>query len=216
VRSGAAQAPRNTGHGRGETRTVTAVTVHLPGGLGFPYAQEAVRITRTRTIKAKTSHETAYLVVSLPDICANRPTYGTGLAANGTSRTGRTGSAIWPCVKTLTESEPVIALPPSPCCATPLPAFTAATARPTSPAPLTARAGAQRAHRRCNYEAYDNAMTLPWHEANRPGSAPPEEHHEPASLDQHGLLTPSPVPKKRTRVALCLQKDQRWETVIGD
>jgi hypothetical protein len=36
------------------------------GGLGFPHAQQAIRITRTRTIGAKTSRETAYPVVSLP------------------------------------------------------------------------------------------------------------------------------------------------------
>jgi predicted transposase YbfD/YdcC len=54
------------GHGRRETRTVKALTVATPGGLGFPHAQQAVRIARTRTIKAKTTREMAYLVVSLP------------------------------------------------------------------------------------------------------------------------------------------------------
>jgi predicted transposase YbfD/YdcC len=54
------------GHGRRETRTVKALTVGTPGGLGFPHAQQAVRITRTRTVKAKTTRQTAYLVVSLP------------------------------------------------------------------------------------------------------------------------------------------------------
>lgn len=57
---------RGTGHGRRETRTVKAITVRTPGGLGFPNAEQAVRITRTRTVKAKTSRETAHLVVSLP------------------------------------------------------------------------------------------------------------------------------------------------------
>lgn len=57
---------RETGHGRKETRTVKAVTVNTPGGLSFPHAQQAVRITRTRTIKGKTTRETAYLTVSLP------------------------------------------------------------------------------------------------------------------------------------------------------
>ena len=57
---------RETGHGRKETRTVKAVTVATPGGLAFPHAQQAVRITRTRTIKGKTTRETAYLTVSLP------------------------------------------------------------------------------------------------------------------------------------------------------
>src|SRR5439155_18119016 len=57
---------RDHGHGRRESRTVKALTDHIPGGLGFPHAEQAVRITRTRTIKGKTSRETAYLVVSLP------------------------------------------------------------------------------------------------------------------------------------------------------
>ena len=57
---------REVGHGRTETRTVKAVTVATPGGLGFPHAQQAVRITRTRTTKGKTTREMAYLVVSLP------------------------------------------------------------------------------------------------------------------------------------------------------
>lgn len=57
---------RETGHGRKETRTVKALTVATPGGIGFAHAQQAVRITRTRTIKDKTSRETAYLTISLP------------------------------------------------------------------------------------------------------------------------------------------------------
>jgi predicted transposase YbfD/YdcC len=57
---------RDTGHGRTETRTVKALTVATPGGLAFPHAEQAVRITRTRTIKGKTTREMAYLVVSLP------------------------------------------------------------------------------------------------------------------------------------------------------
>jgi predicted transposase YbfD/YdcC len=56
---------RETGHGRKETRTVKALTVATPGGLGFAHAQQAVRITRTRTVKGKTSRETAYLTSSL-------------------------------------------------------------------------------------------------------------------------------------------------------
>src|SRR6266545_152352 len=50
---------RDTGHGRKETRTVKAVTVATPGGLGFPHAEQAVRITRTRTINGKTTREMA-------------------------------------------------------------------------------------------------------------------------------------------------------------
>jgi predicted transposase YbfD/YdcC len=57
---------RESGHGRRETRTVKAVTVATPGGIAFPHAQQAVRITRTRIIAGRTSRETAYLTVSLP------------------------------------------------------------------------------------------------------------------------------------------------------
>ena len=59
---------RDRGHGRRETRTVKAVTLHTPGGIAFPHAQQAVRITRTRTNirSGKTSRETAYLTISLP------------------------------------------------------------------------------------------------------------------------------------------------------
>jgi predicted transposase YbfD/YdcC len=57
---------RDTGHGRRETRTVKAVTVATPGGIAFPHAQQAVRVTRTRIVAGKTSRETAYLTVSLP------------------------------------------------------------------------------------------------------------------------------------------------------
>ncbi|GLY05489.1 hypothetical protein Acsp01_58680 [Actinoplanes sp. NBRC 101535] len=54
------------GAGRRETRTVKAVTVATPGGIGFPCAEQAIRITRTRTVASRTSRETAYLTVSLP------------------------------------------------------------------------------------------------------------------------------------------------------
>jgi predicted transposase YbfD/YdcC len=57
---------RDNSHGRKETRTVKAVTLQTPGGISFPHAQQAARITRTRTIDGKTSRETAYLVTSLP------------------------------------------------------------------------------------------------------------------------------------------------------
>lgn len=57
---------RDRGHGRRETRTVKAVTVATPGGIAFPHAQQAVRITRTRIVAGKTSRETAFLTVSLP------------------------------------------------------------------------------------------------------------------------------------------------------
>lgn len=56
---------RDTGHGRRETRTLKAVTLATPSKIAFPHAQQAVRITRTRTISGKTSRETAYLAISL-------------------------------------------------------------------------------------------------------------------------------------------------------
>jgi predicted transposase YbfD/YdcC len=57
---------RDRGHGRTETRTVKAVALHTPDGIAFPHAQQAVRITRTRTVAGKTSRETSYLITSLP------------------------------------------------------------------------------------------------------------------------------------------------------
>jgi predicted transposase YbfD/YdcC len=57
---------RDRGHGRRETRTLKAVTVHTPGGIGFPHAAQAIRITRTRIIAGTTTRETAYLIVTLP------------------------------------------------------------------------------------------------------------------------------------------------------
>lgn len=57
---------RDRGHGRKETRTVKAVTLHTPGGIAFSHAQQAIRITRTRTTGGKTSRETVYMVTSLP------------------------------------------------------------------------------------------------------------------------------------------------------
>lgn len=57
---------RDRHYGRRETRTVKAVTLATPGGIGFPHAQQAARITRTRIVAGRTSRETAYLTVSLP------------------------------------------------------------------------------------------------------------------------------------------------------
>jgi predicted transposase YbfD/YdcC len=59
---------RDHSHGQSETRTVKAITLHTPGGIRFPHAEQAIRITRTRTIttSGKTTGETAYLTISLP------------------------------------------------------------------------------------------------------------------------------------------------------
>ncbi|MFI5844761.1 ISAs1 family transposase [Catenuloplanes sp. NPDC051500] len=56
---------RDHRHGRRETRTVKAVTVATPGGILFPHAQQAIRITRTRIVNGKTSRETVYLAITL-------------------------------------------------------------------------------------------------------------------------------------------------------
>jgi predicted transposase YbfD/YdcC len=66
ARIGVGYRTREHGHGRRETRTIKAVTVELPGGLGFPHAAQAVRVTRTRTIAGRTHRETAYLIITLP------------------------------------------------------------------------------------------------------------------------------------------------------
>jgi hypothetical protein len=44
------------------------VTVTTPGGIAYPHAEQAIRITRTRTTtrNGKTTRETAYLTISLP------------------------------------------------------------------------------------------------------------------------------------------------------
>jgi predicted transposase YbfD/YdcC len=57
---------RDRGHGRRETRTIKAVTPYTPGGIVFPHAEQAIRVTRSRTSSTKTSRETVYFTVSLP------------------------------------------------------------------------------------------------------------------------------------------------------
>jgi hypothetical protein len=85
---------RQAGHGRRETRTVKALTVATPGGPGFPPAEPAVRITRTRTVKDKTTRQTAYLVVSLPADQAQPVDLQDWARRECTSRTGCTGSSV--------------------------------------------------------------------------------------------------------------------------
>jgi hypothetical protein len=126
---------RDTGHGRRETRTVKAVTVATPGGLGFPHAEQAVRITRTRTIKGKTTREMAYLVVSLPAEDAQPADLQDWPAGSGMWRIGCIGSVMSRWVKTLIRLAPATAPPCSPRSVTPRSDTTAATASPTLPAP---------------------------------------------------------------------------------
>jgi predicted transposase YbfD/YdcC len=55
---------RETGHGRAETRTLKAAHV---SGLGFPFARQAIKITRWRqdTATGKISRQTVYAITSL-------------------------------------------------------------------------------------------------------------------------------------------------------
>jgi hypothetical protein len=91
----AADRTRNTGHGRRETRTVKAVTLHTPGGIGFPHAQQAVRITRTRT--TTTTGKPVAKRSTSPCRCPPKtpypPTYKTRSAVNGSSKTRSITSA---------------------------------------------------------------------------------------------------------------------------
>jgi predicted transposase YbfD/YdcC len=63
---------RETGHGRIETRTLKAAHVSR---LDFPYARQAIKITRHRqdTATGKTSRETVYAVTSLTSAHATAP-----------------------------------------------------------------------------------------------------------------------------------------------
>jgi hypothetical protein len=83
---------RDRGHGRRETRTVKAVTLATPGGIGFPHAQQAVRITRTRIVTGRTSREAAYLTCHFPPDRPCRSTCRPGSAGTGTSKTACTTS----------------------------------------------------------------------------------------------------------------------------
>jgi hypothetical protein len=66
---------RETGHGRTETRTVKAAHVSR---LDFPYACQAIKVTRWRkdTAAGKVSRETAYAVTSLTSVHATAPDLG--------------------------------------------------------------------------------------------------------------------------------------------
>jgi hypothetical protein len=51
------------------------------------HAQQAIRITRIRTVKIKTTRETAYLVMSLPAPMPNQLTWALGHGRSGHSDT---------------------------------------------------------------------------------------------------------------------------------
>jgi hypothetical protein len=152
-----AQAPvgdrrREAGHGRKETRTVKAVTVQTPGGIAFPHAEQAVRITRTRTINGKTTRETAYLTVSLPAEHAQPADLGTWARSEWHIENRVHYVRDTRCVKTLTRPGPATAQPSSPRSVTPRSATTAATARPTSPSHQTRQPTFYGPHRRRDQE----------------------------------------------------------------
>jgi hypothetical protein len=126
---------RDKGHGRQESCTVKALTDRAPGGLGFPHAERAIRITRTRTIKGKTSRETAYLIVSLPAEHTQPDQLQDWARLESHIETGCTGSATSPYEKTPTEPAPATALPSPPSCDPPPSDTTAATANPTANRP---------------------------------------------------------------------------------
>ncbi|WP_344617631.1 histidine kinase [Dactylosporangium salmoneum] len=60
-----AGADRDAGTGRPPSIALDRVE-DVAGGIAFPHAEQAVRITRTRITAGRTSRETAYLTVSLP------------------------------------------------------------------------------------------------------------------------------------------------------
>lgn len=66
----AASTSMNTGHGRRERRTLKATAI--TSGIGFPGAEQVLRVTRTRTDRAsgKRSTETVYAVTSLTTLDA--------------------------------------------------------------------------------------------------------------------------------------------------
>src|SRR6266704_59294 len=118
---------REVGHGRKETRTVKAVTVATPGGQSGspgPARSRARPPGRRRTWSC-------YCPPSTP----SPPISAHGRGLSGTSRTASTTSGTSRCVKTLTKPRPATAPPCSPRSVTRRSATTAATVRPTSPAP---------------------------------------------------------------------------------
>jgi len=126
---------RETGHGRKETRTVKALTVKTPGGLGFPRAEQAVRITRTRTIKGKTTREAAYLTISLPAGQAQPTDLGTWARSEWHIEIVYITCGMSRYVRTPIKPGQAAGLPYSPRCVTPQLDTTTSTAPPTSPKP---------------------------------------------------------------------------------
>ena len=130
---------RDRGHGRRETRTVKALTVCTPGGLGFPHAEQAVRITRTRIVGGKRTREMAYLVVSLPADQAQPA----DLQEWARLEWHIENRLHWVRDETFREDAHQPAPAPDPpsqrSYATPRSGFTAATANPTSPEPPDAQ-----------------------------------------------------------------------------
>lgn len=78
---------RSQGHGRRETRTVKALTVAMPGGLGFPHARTGRTDHPHPHHRRQTTRGTAYLIVALPAAPAQPDQLGDRPVANGTSKT---------------------------------------------------------------------------------------------------------------------------------
>jgi hypothetical protein len=88
---------RDTGHGRRETRTVKALTVQTPGGIGFPHAQQTVRITRTRTIGGGEVGAVAGVRLCMVLVCPTTVTFRQAHWAEPMSAAFRAGCVVWRC-----------------------------------------------------------------------------------------------------------------------
>jgi hypothetical protein len=109
---------RGRGHGRQEHRTLQAATV--TGGLCFPHAAQALRVTRRiRPLSGKEKWRTftIYAVTSLTVTQATRPSSPDGSAATGRSRPSTT-SAMSPTAKTPPRPGPATAPRSWPPCGT--------------------------------------------------------------------------------------------------
>ncbi|MBM0229062.1 ISAs1 family transposase, partial [Micromonospora sp. ATA51] len=126
---------RDTGHGRRETRTVKAITVHTPAESGSPTRSRPSGSSGPAPPAGRPAARPPTSPCLYPPSRPNPPTCRTGPAANGTSRTASTTSGTSRSVKTSTKLAPAPDPPSWPPCATPRSATTAPTARPTSPAP---------------------------------------------------------------------------------
>jgi predicted transposase YbfD/YdcC len=134
---------RDRGHGRKETRTVKAVTLQTPGGIAFPHARQAVRITRTRTVEGKTSRETAYLITSLTAADAQPADLQKWVRSEWLIENQIHTSEMSRSVRIFIRPGPAPGPPSWRHCVTPRSAGTASTAKPPSPVPTDAPTAVQ-------------------------------------------------------------------------